>query len=651
MVIKGQLIDNRYKIIRTIGEGGMANVYLAYDTILEREVAVKILRGDLADDEKFVRRFQREANAASSLKHPNIVEMYDVGEDDGKYFIVMEYINGKTLKSLIKKRGALTLEEVMDIMLQLTSAVACAHDSYIIHRDIKPQNVMILEDGRVKITDFGIAMALNSNELTQTNSVMGSVHYLPPEQANGSGSTIKSDIYSLGILMSELLTGKLPFKGENAVEIAIKQMKEPIPSIIDINPNIPQSVENIVLRACAKNPKNRYDSAAEMYEDIKTCLDPLRFEEKRLVYRYPEHEVEESTKVMPDLSKLNETREEKNEEIMEIDEEETKSKKINKVIIVCSAVAFVLIVAIIIIILLIKSPKDITVPKGLVGKDQELVEEKLKNAGFSIKWEQDYSDKYEEGKVISVTPKENTKTKETTKIKVVVSKGKEGFELADYVGENVEVVKAKLEKEGIKVITTPKKIDKTDDNKDVEENSVIEQSVEKGKYLTKGDVIELTYATLIEVYPNFSDGNYTKEKIEAFCEDHSLKCTFTEEETTEKAEGTILSQSRDAGVEVKEGVSLNIKIAKAKTYIVSFDVNSGTPKIENQTVKHGETAKEPSAPKRDKCTFNGWYTNNTKYTFNKAVTSNVSLVANWTCNEDKDTEKETENNDKTGENS
>lgn len=246
MVIKGQLIDNRYKIIRTIGEGGMANVYLAYDTILEREVAVKILRGDLADDEKFVRRFQREANAASSLKHPNIVEMYDVGEDDGKYFIVMEYINGKTLKSLIKKRGALTIDEVMDIMLQLTSAVACAHDSYIIHRDIKPQNVMILEDGRVKITDFGIAMALNSNELTQTNSVMGSVHYLPPEQANGSGSTIKSDIYSLGILMFELLTGKLPFKGENAVEIAIKQMKEAIPSVIDINPNIPQSVENVI---------------------------------------------------------------------------------------------------------------------------------------------------------------------------------------------------------------------------------------------------------------------------------------------------------------------------------------------------------------------------------------------------------------------
>ena len=268
MIIKGQLIDNRYKIIKSIGEGGMANVYLAFDTILEREVAVKILRGDLAEDEKFVRRFQREANSASSLKHPNIVEVYDVGEDDGKYFIVMEYINGKTLKSLIKKRGILTLEEVIDIMLQLTSAVSCAHDSYIIHRDIKPQNVMILEDGRVKITDFGIAMALNNNELTQTNSVMGSVHYLPPEQASGSGSTIKSDIYSLGILMFELLTGKLPFKGENAVEIAIKQMREQIPSVRSISPDIPQSVENVVLRACAKNPKNRYENAREMFEGM-----------------------------------------------------------------------------------------------------------------------------------------------------------------------------------------------------------------------------------------------------------------------------------------------------------------------------------------------------------------------------------------------
>ena len=207
MIMKGQKINDRYQIMKTIGEGGMANVYLAYDTILDRNVAVKVLRGDLATDEKFVRRFQREALSASSLSHPNIVEVYDVGEDNGSYYIVMEYIKGKHLKQLLKQRGKLTLTEVVDIMLQVTDGMSAAHDKYIIHIDIKPQNIMILENGLIKITDFGIAMALNSTQLTQTNSVMGSVHYLPPEQASGKGATIQSDVYSMGILMYELLTG------------------------------------------------------------------------------------------------------------------------------------------------------------------------------------------------------------------------------------------------------------------------------------------------------------------------------------------------------------------------------------------------------------------------------------------------------------
>ena len=319
MITRGQKINDRYQIIRTIGEGGMANVYLAHDIILDRDVAVKILRGDLAGDEKFVRRFQREAIAASSLSHPNIVEMYDVGEDDGKYFIVMEYIEGQTLKNLIKKRGALTLSEVIDIMLQLTSGLACAHESYIIHRDIKPQNVLILDDGRVKITDFGIAMALNSNELTQTNSVMGSVHYLPPEQANGSGATIKSDIYSTGILMYELLTGKLPFKGDNAVEIAIKQMKDPIPSICLENPEIPQSIENIVLKATAKNPKNRYDNVLEMHNALKVALDKDKRDEPKVVFQYPEYEIMEDT---PKVSRAKQNEEKRNT----IKEEKKKRK-------------------------------------------------------------------------------------------------------------------------------------------------------------------------------------------------------------------------------------------------------------------------------------------------------------------------------------
>ena len=297
MLSKGQKINDRYEIIKSIGEGGMANVYLANDTILDRKVAIKVLRGDLENNEKFIRRFQREAKSVSDLSHPNIVEVYDVGEEEGQHYIVMEYIDGRTLKQLIQKRGALTVAEVIDIMTQITDGLSAAHEAYIIHRDIKPQNIMILDNGMIKITDFGIAMTLNATQLTQTNSVMGSVHYLPPEQAAGQTATTKSDIYSAGILMYELLTGSVPFKGENAVEIALKQMKERIPSIRKQNPLIPQSVENIVLKATAKNPKNRYDSIKEMHEDLVHALDPDRQNETKYSYPYPESELDESKEI------------------------------------------------------------------------------------------------------------------------------------------------------------------------------------------------------------------------------------------------------------------------------------------------------------------------------------------------------------------
>ena len=335
MFNKGQRINDRYEIIRLIGEGGMANVYLAYDTILERNVAVKVLRGDLADDEKFIRRFQREALSASSLSHPNIVEMYDVGEDNGNFYIVMEYIDGKTIKQLIKKRGNLTSSEAVDIMCQLTDGLSCAHDSYIIHRDIKPQNIMVLEDGMIKITDFGVAMAINASDLTQTNSVMGSVHYLPPEQAAGKGSTIKSDIYSLGIVLYEMLAGTMPFRGETAVEIALKHIKNPMPSIRKVNPKVPQSLENIILKATAKNPKNRYNNVRELYNDLKTCLDKSRENEKRIVFPYPEDDLEE-TKVLDNLKDeiSNKQKEDDKEQpvVKPVSEEEYKNnKKMSKI--------------------------------------------------------------------------------------------------------------------------------------------------------------------------------------------------------------------------------------------------------------------------------------------------------------------------------
>lgn len=561
MVVKGQKINDRYQIIRMIGEGGMANVYLAHDIILDRNVAVKILRGDLADDEKFVRRFQREAIAASSLSHPNIVEMYDVGEDDGSYFIVMEYVEGKTLKSLIKRRGSLTIPEVIDIMLQLTSGIACAHDSFIIHRDIKPQNVLILDDGIVKITDFGIAMALNSNELTQTNSVMGSVHYLPPEQANGSGSTIKSDIYSLGILMFELLTGKLPFKGENAVEIAIKQMKDQIPSVCKINPEIPQSIENIILKACAKNPKNRYESAHEMYEDLKTAMDEDRIDEKRVVYEYPEQELEE-TKKLPNLKEINK-------------EDKKEGKKINKALIITGSIVGALTLLFILIFLIIPSASktpDIKVP-DVSGMTVSKAEKALKKAGFDVANEtkEKNDDKIEKGKVIETSPSKNRTVKKGSKITLVVSLGKKGITVENYIGQNFSEVKAKLEASKIVVKSIEKSANKIDN---YEKGVILDQDVKVDTVLVEGDVITFTIPELL-VYPDFVNEHWSVDEVADFCGKYNINLT-TETQESDEVEGKILSQSRNAGAEVITNSTLKIVVAKAK------------PKVEEKT----ETTKE-----------------------------------------------------------
>lgn len=560
MIAKDHMINDRYQITRMIGEGGMANVYLAYDTILNRNVAVKILRGDLADDEKFVRRFQREAIAASSLSHPNIVEMYDVGEDNGKYFIVMEYIEGRTLKSLIKKRGALTLPEVIDIMLQLTSGIACAHDSYIIHRDIKPQNVMILDDGRVKITDFGIAMALNSNELTQTNSVMGSVHYLPPEQASGSGSTIKSDIYSLGILMFELLTGKVPFKGDNAVEIAIKQMKDKIPSVCEINPEIPQTIENIILKACAKNPKNRYDSVAEMHNDIATALNPERKEELRITYRYPEQDLEE-TKVMPDL---------KNLEVKEETNSMKKKKKVNPlnvILIVCGSLLAIIVatIAILGIVLGKQEVKELIVP-DVSNLTVVEAEKKLREAGFEVETdvEEKNDSKVEEGNVISTKPQAGRSVKDKS-ITLVVSLGATGFNLDNYVGKNYYEIKGILEAKNIYVLVDKKEI--SEDNKDkVKENIILDQKPASGTHVVEGDTVTLYIPDIVTEYPDFVAESWSLSDIETFCKEYNVPLV-TEYVESDKPAGTILKQSRAKGSKVMANITLKITIAKEKKVV------------------------------------------------------------------------------------
>lgn len=573
MIQKGQKINERYEIIRSIGEGGMANVYLAFDTILNRNVAVKILRGDLANDEKFVRRFQREAISASSLNHPNIVEMYDVGEDDGKYFIVMEYLEGETLKSLIKRRGALTLSEVIDIMLQLTAGLACAHESYIIHRDIKPQNVVILEDGTVKITDFGIAMALNSNELTQTNSVMGSVHYLPPEQANGDGATIQSDIYSAGILMYELITGKLPFKGENAVEIAIKHMKEQIPSIVDERPEIPQSVENIILRACAKNPKNRYASATEMHEDLRTCLDKSRLDEVKITYQYPEMETVE----------LKETRSKKYEDKEQKEKEKNNEKKLNRALMVTGIITAILAIATLIVFVLVPSfrTKEIEIP-DVSNMTAESAEEKLVKLGLKVSDENKevVDENIKEGNVIRTSPKAGKTVKKGSEVTLVVSIGKDEIEIEDYTDKEYESVKFALEKLGLKVNKEDKEYTK-DDN--VKEGIIKEQSVKAGESIDKGSSITLTVSKIIVVYPDFVNENYTLSQVEEFCKENNINLEKIAKETNDYTDGSIISQSRPAGQKVMANATLRVSYAVKKEVASTTDNNKSTDTSTNST--------------------------------------------------------------------
>jgi len=564
MLSKGQMINDRYEIIKSIGEGGMANVYLANDNILDRKVAIKVLRGDLSNDEKFIRRFQREALSVSNLSHQNIVEVYDVGEENGGHYIVMEYIEGKTLKQLLYKRGALTLPEVIDIMTQLTDGLSHAHDAYIIHRDIKPQNIMILDNGTVKITDFGIAMAVNATQFTQTNSVMGTVHYLPPEQANGKSSTVKSDIYSLGILMYELLTGSVPFKGDNAVEIALKHMKEKIPSIRKQNPLIPQSVENIVLKACAKNPRNRYDNVKEMYNDLKEAMD--KENEKKYIYPYPENDLEE-TKVIPNSKPkkiVEKPTDEESEKIATIVvNEESKGK--NKIIIALSAILilFIVIVGIFVVVLSGKKVEDIKVPDVTNMTIEEAIE-LLEEKGFNYTTKEANSIEVEEGYVISTTPKAGSTRKKGTTITIIESIGGEFYKLEDLTGKNYIEIKAKLELLGINVLVEKKEVENPEEYKG-KETEILDQSPkyseEETIKLEKGDEITLYIPDIIDVYPDMVTEKWTLEDAQAFADEYGITLDITEVESDE-VPGTVIYQNRPAGDTIINGITLKIKVAK-----------------------------------------------------------------------------------------
>ena len=489
---KGRILADRYELKELIGQGGMADVYLAYDDILKREVAVKILRSSLTGDPIYITRFHREARAAAALCHRNIVEIYDVGEEDDLYYIVMEYVRGQTLKELINKRGALHYVEAVDIMKQVVSATALAHSMGIVHRDLKPQNILVTDSGIVKIADFGIASIQSLSQVTQTDTIMGSLHYLAPEIARGEKATPQSDIYALGVVFYELLRGDVPFNGESPVNIALKHMRDEIPSVRAYNPAIPQSVENIIIKATAKNINNRYQCADDMLDDLDTCLE--RLDEEKLTFDQvntdPTIIASDSqffTKTAPIDPETTQT------EIEEIKPQDEKKKepmdKKKKIAIGAALAAVIVCLAIVAGFFLLGGNKD-GMMMDLVGKTEKEATALLIDKGYKVSDDVNYelSDKYEKGLVVATDPEAGHAINKGDTVTLTLSKGKYII-MEDYTGVSYDTAYKKLTKLGYKV----KKYEKSDD--EYKAGIVIGQSISEGEKQDpneKGKIITLT---------------------------------------------------------------------------------------------------------------------------------------------------------------
>ncbi len=583
MMIKGRRLSGRYRIIDMIGGGGMANVYLAHDMILDRDVAVKVLRMDFAEDEEFIRRFHREAQSATSLAHPNIVNIYDVGEEDSIYYIVMEYVDGQTLKQYIQQNSPIRIEDALEILKQLTSAISHAHQNHIIHRDIKPHNILIDRHGNVKITDFGIAMALSATSITQTNSVLGSVHYLSPEQARGGMANRKSDIYSLGIVMFELLTGRLPFSGESAVSIALKHLQSETPSLKRWNPSIPQSVENIVLKATAKDPFHRYDTVEEMEEDIRTALEPQRLHEKKFIVPIDD----DATKAIPVITddrpyqSMDETlvhaKDPKGDTqpvAKPLPEKKKKEKKKKKKwpIILVSVFLFLIVTGILAITVFpdLMEPKDVQVP-DVSGKEVEDAVAELIAAGFTVRDTKPISDPdVEEGLVVKTDPKAGRTVKEGTSIDIYESSGKEKFELADYQGRQYDDVVRLLESKNFKSI---EKNEETDDSEPA--GTILDQNLSEGDLVVPEDT-ELIFTVSKGPAPIALKDlrGYNEKGLQEYEESSGLKVEYGEEEYHEEVpEGLVIKQDPAPGTNLTRGQKVTVVLSKGKKELL--------PKTEN----------------------------------------------------------------------
>lgn len=504
MIQIGKIFAGRYRIIKQIGRGGMADVYLAKDLILDgEEVAVKVLRTNYQTDPIAVARFQREARAMADLDHPHIVRITDIGEEDGQQYLAMEYVAGLDLKRYIKEHYPLSNEEAVRIMGQILLAMRLAHAKGIVHRDLKPQNILLTPDGTAKVTDFGIAVAFAETSLTQTNSMLGSVHYLSPEQARGSKATVQSDIYAMGIIFFEMLTGHIPYDGDSAVTIALQHFQKPLPSVIAENPSVPQSLENVVIKATAKKLTDRYQTVSEMYVDLLSSLSNNRRNEPKLVF---DDSSKVDTKTLPKIPQSTLTSIPKGQQPVDRPQsqkankktasKETASKPVKKRrfrarywVLLAS---FVLVLASLFWIIS-KTPATVEIPK-VAGQTVAEAKENLKKANFEIGEEKsEASDTVEEGRVIRTDPDAGSARKEGSKVNLIISSGQQSFKIGNYIRRKSSDVVAELK--GKKVPENLIKIEEEESN-EFEVGTIMKQSLPEGTTydLSKATQIVLTVA-------------------------------------------------------------------------------------------------------------------------------------------------------------
>lgn len=582
MIQIGKIFAGRYRIVKQIGRGGMADVYLAKDLILDgEEVAVKVLRTNYQTDPIAVARFQREARAMADLDHPHIVRITDIGEEDGQQYLAMEYVAGLDLKRYIKEHYPLSNEEAVRIMGQILLAMRLAHTRGIVHRDLKPQNILLTPDGTAKVTDFGIAVAFAETSLTQTNSMLGSVHYLSPEQARGSKATVQSDIYAMGIIFYEMLTGHIPYDGDSAVTIALQHFQKPLPSVIDENPSVPQALENVVIKATAKKLTDRYQSVAEMYVDLSSSLSYNRRNEPKLVFN---DTTKADTKTLPKVSQSTLTsipkvqtqspKPQAAKPSQQVSEDNYASKPVKKRkfrVRYMILLASIVLVAASLIWILSRTPATIAIP-DVAGQTVAEAKETLKKANFEIGEEKsEASEKVEEGRIIRTDPEAGKARKEGSKINLVVSSGKQSFQLSNYIGRKSTDVIAELKQK--KVPENLIKIEE-EESSESEAGTVLRQSPAAGTTydLSKASTITLTVAKKVT---SVSMPSYKGSSLE-FTKNNLIQIVGIKEANIEvvevstapdgTAEGTVVEQSPKAGEKVDlTKTRVKISIYKPKT--------------------------------------------------------------------------------------